>query len=467
MRASRTWCSEGCPTTEPRTRARPAPSAARPTGSRWRLPATRWSWSSARLAWAARAGLVHEPRRRRHRATVSLSRPHRAAPGAGPSRQRGGCAGSAAAGLRLTPARSAQPAQRNLGGRMALSVHDALLLEPTAQPPHRGSVATEQRRAGAGAGARRRSRSRGAGRAAQGTFAAAGRCGGGHRLPSPGRHDARGGGRAPGLLAAEGGLPGGARPAFAGAPGAERMTTSLANRAWDACSSALQFDQYLAGELDPPDAERFRAHVDDCARCTSALNELRSGAKERLPPLRVVPFPPRSRFPIRALAAVAGLAAAASLLLVVRSPGTRLKGTGFTLGMYVEHQGEVRRAGPGETVAPGDAVRFAVSAPVDVFVAVLSLDANGHGSIYFPAGGPAERVQAGNDVALPLGTRLDATAGEERILGLFFASPVELEPLRLQLEPRGSEIPDGCPVTRWSLVQRWTSFPSCSFAPPP
>src|SRR2546428_352434 len=360
MRASRTWCSEGCPTTEPRTRARPAPSAARPTGSRWRLPATCWSWSSARLAWAARAGLVHEPRRRRHRATVSLSRPHRAAPGAGPSRQRGGCAGSAAGGLRLTPARSAQPAQRNLGGRMALAARDAFLLDPPAQPPHRGSVATEQRRAGAGAGARRRSRRRGAGRAAQGTFAAAGRCGGGHRLPSPGRHDARGGGRAPGLLAAEGGLPVGARPAFAGAPGAERMTTSLANQAWDACSSALQFDQYLAGELDPPDAERFRAHVDDCARCTSALNELRSGAKERLPPLRVVPFPPRSRFPIRALAAAAGIAAAASLLLVVRSPGTRSKGTGFTLGMYVEHQGEVRRAGPGETVAPGDAERFAV-----------------------------------------------------------------------------------------------------------
>src|SRR5437870_2317459 len=372
MRASRTWCSEGCPMTEPRTRAPPDPSAARPTGSRWPLPATRWSWSSARWVWAARAGLVHEPRRRRHRATVSLSRPHRAAPGAGTSGQPGGSDGSAAAALRLAPARSAQPAQRNLGSRVALSVHGALLLEPTAQPPHRGSVATEQRRAGAGA--RRRSRRRGAGRAAQGTFAAAGRCGGGYRLPSLGRHDARGGGRAPGLLAAEGGLPVGARPAFAGAPGAERMTTSLANRAWDACSSALQFDQYLAGELDPPDAERFRAHVDDCARCTSALNELRSGAKERLPPLRVVPFPPRSRFPIRALAAAAGIAAAASLLLVVRSPGTRSKGTGFTLGMYVEHQGEVRRAGPGETVAPGDAVRFAVSAQVERFAVVVGND---------------------------------------------------------------------------------------------
>jgi len=232
------------------------------------------------------------------------------------------------------------------------------------------------------------------------------------------------------------------------------MTTSLANHAWNACSSALQFDRYLAGELEPADAERFRVHVDGCARCPSVLNELRDGAKERLPPLRVVPFQRRSRFPLRALAAAAGIAAAASLLLLVRPAGTRLKGSGFVLSMYVEHLGEVRRAGPGETVARGDAVRFAVSAPVDVFVAVLSLDANGHGSIYFPAGGRAERVQAGNDVALPLGTRLDATVGDEQVLGLFCASPIELEPLRLQLERGGPAIPDGCQVTRWSFVKR-------------
>jgi ferric-dicitrate binding protein FerR (iron transport regulator) len=232
------------------------------------------------------------------------------------------------------------------------------------------------------------------------------------------------------------------------------MNMSLTNRAWDACSSALQFDRYLAGEMDPPDAERFRAHAGACARCASVLSELREESKERLPPLRVVPFPRRSLLPVRVLAAAAGIAAAASLLLVMRPASTGLKGSGFSLSMYVEHQGEVRRAGPGETLAPGDSVRFAVSSPLDVFVAVLSLDANGHGSIYFPAGGRAQRVQAGADVPLPLGTRLDATVGEERILGLFCASPVELEPLREQLERGDPAIPDGCQVTRWSFVKR-------------
>jgi len=232
------------------------------------------------------------------------------------------------------------------------------------------------------------------------------------------------------------------------------MTTSLADLTWNACFSALQLDRFLAGEMTEGEAERLRVHRAGCARCTAALDELRIGSEERLPPLRVVPLAPRSRFPVRAGAAAVGLAAAASLLLVVRPLSTRIKGPGFALSMYVEHRGEVRPAGPGETVAPGDALRFAVSAPVNGYVAILSLDSKGHGSIYFPAGSRAEPVQAGRDVALPLGTRLDETVGEERIVGLFCTSAVELEPLRLQLERGGPSIPDGCQVTQWSFVKR-------------
>jgi hypothetical protein len=233
------------------------------------------------------------------------------------------------------------------------------------------------------------------------------------------------------------------------------MTTSLADPSWTACFSALQFDRFLMGELDPADAERLRAHAAECGRCAAALASLRASSEERLPPLRLVPLPARSRFAVRAAAAAVGVAAAASLLLVIRSPATRLKGGGgFTLGMYVEHVGDVRRAAPGETVAAGDAVRFAVTAPRDVYVAILSLDAKGKASIYFPAAGRAALVRAGTDVALPLGTRLDETMGEERILGLFCPSAIELEPLRLQMERGAPAVPDDCQVTRWSFVKR-------------
>ncbi len=232
------------------------------------------------------------------------------------------------------------------------------------------------------------------------------------------------------------------------------MSTRLADRLWPACLSALHLDRFLAGELDEMGARRVRQHVAECSRCAGAVEGMRAARDERLPPLRVVPLAPRERRWPRAAAAGAGLAAAASLLLLARAPGERVKGPGFALRMYVEHAGEVRRAGPEETVAPGDAVRFAVTVPAKAYVAVLSLDPAGRGSVYFPLGARAEAVGPGAEVALPLGTRLDATVGEERIVGLFCSSPVELEPLRVQLERGGALAPDGCQVTRWGFVKR-------------
>jgi len=231
------------------------------------------------------------------------------------------------------------------------------------------------------------------------------------------------------------------------------MIPSLAGRTWNACFSALQLDRFVTAEMTEGEAERLRVHLTGCARCRTALDELRAGSEERLPPLRVVPLSPRSRVRIRAAAAAVGIAAAASLLVMVRPFGVRTKGS-FALAMYVDHAGEVRRAAPGEVVALGDAVRFAVSAPADGYVAVLSLDPKGRAFVYFPAGGRAERVQAGSDLPLPLGTRLDETVGEERIVGLFCPSAVELEPLRLQLEQGGPAVPGDCQVTRWSFVKR-------------
>jgi len=228
------------------------------------------------------------------------------------------------------------------------------------------------------------------------------------------------------------------------------MKNPLAQSLWPACLSALQLDRYLLGELSGAAAEEVRAHLDGCARCKAAASTMRP---EPLPRLRLLRAP-RPRWH-RAAAAAAGLAAAASLVIVLRpAPGERPKGNGIALTMYVKHGSEVRRAGPGETVAPGDSVRFAATTPAAAYVAVLSIDPRGHGSVYYPLGPRAESVPAGADVPLPLGTRLDATVGEEKIVGLFCASPVELDPLRARLEQGGIEIPDGCQVTQWSFVKR-------------
>ena len=231
------------------------------------------------------------------------------------------------------------------------------------------------------------------------------------------------------------------------------MNTPLAESLWPACYSGLHFDRFLLGELPAAAAEEVRAHLAGCARCTACLESLRP--REPLPPLRVVALRPWRW--ARMAAAGAGIAAAAALLLVLRAPAPALersKGSGFALAMYVQHGGAVRRAAPGEPVAPGDAVRFSITAPSAGFVAVLSVDPLRRASVYFPLGERAAPIQAGTDLALPQGTRLDATVGDEQLTALFCAAPVALEPLRAALEQGALKLPDGCQETRWSFVKR-------------
>jgi hypothetical protein len=234
------------------------------------------------------------------------------------------------------------------------------------------------------------------------------------------------------------------------------MNQTLAHAAWPACTSALRLDRWLAGELPAAEAARLRAHLDGCPRCAAAAEALREDRDRAvLPPLRPARAP--SRRPAWRLGALAGgLALAAGLLLLVRpgAPGERARGSGPGLAMWVRHGEEVRRAGPGEVVAAGDDLRFAVTSPEPAFVAVLSLDPAGRASVYFPAGDRAERVAGGVEVALPLATRLDATVGAERLLGLFCDRPVELEPLRAALQAGREAIPEGCRVTRWAFEKR-------------
>ncbi|HZX96223.1 MAG TPA: DUF4384 domain-containing protein [Myxococcales bacterium] len=228
------------------------------------------------------------------------------------------------------------------------------------------------------------------------------------------------------------------------------MSNPFAERLWTACFSSLLLERFLFNELTAAEAQRVRAHLSTCAACSSVLEGMRRA--EPLPPLRVVPLRPNRA---RRAIAVAAAVAAASLLLVLRShPGERIKGPGFALAAYVQHGVEVRRAGPGETVAAGDALRFVVTAPVAGYVAVLSVDPQGRASIYYPQAARAAPIAAGDETALPLATRLDATLGEERVTALLCPSPVELGPLRAALERGNLDFPEDCQVARWHFVKR-------------
>jgi hypothetical protein len=237
------------------------------------------------------------------------------------------------------------------------------------------------------------------------------------------------------------------------------MSTQLAKTQWPACFSALHVDRFLGGELDDADAEQFGAHLGGCARCSKAVAELSATRSEPLPPLRVAPLPlemGRAEAPRRwtRTALTFAAAAAAAIAFLPRARTERTKGSGYGLSLFVQHGGDVRRAALGEPIAAGDSVRFAVTAPQPAWVAVLSVDPRGHASAYFPLGARAEAVPAGAEVPLPIATRLDGTTGEEKILGLFCSSPVELAPVLAALQSGNPLIPDGCQVTRWSFVKR-------------
>lgn len=266
------------------------------------------------------------------------------------------------------------------------------------------------------------------------------------------------------------------------------MSTFLERATWPACTSALQLDRLALGELVAEEADALREHLEGCARCTAAeatlardratsLPPLRLPATSKPPTLKLVPAPeeaarlpevePRTApvppvrasrpFAGRAVAAF-GLLAAAGVLFVVSRPaqdGERTKGPQVELAMFVQHEGRVRRALPGEVVAAGDTVRFALTSPASGFGAVLSLDPRGRAFVYYPIGSKAAGLQAGREVALPLGTRLDDSVGTERLLGLVCSSAVELEPVRAALEAgQGAVVPPGCDGSQWSFVKR-------------
>jgi hypothetical protein len=246
------------------------------------------------------------------------------------------------------------------------------------------------------------------------------------------------------------------------------MSDASALPAWPACTSALRLDRWLCGELSSAEDAELRAHLAGCPRCTEAVGVLQADRDEVLPPLaaeRVAPAAPRAgrarpRWRL-VLAAGAGAAIAAGLVLSLRpdaprGSATALKGDGLGIAMYVQHGGDVRRAAEGEVVAAGDAIRFTITTPVQAYVAVLSLDPRGRASVYFPLGPRAEPVGPAVDAPLPLGTRLDASVGEERIWALFCPAPIDLEPVRARLERAGdaAALPGQCRVSPWRFVKR-------------
>jgi hypothetical protein len=215
--------------------------------------------------------------------------------------------------------------------------------------------------------------------------------------------------------------------------------------------SDLRLDELVRGEHASP--EEARAHVAECAQCRARLDEIEGARTAFLAEDPRLPVPLRRRATWIAAATMLASAAAA-LLLVVRPSGERAKG-GPQLGLYVQHGGVVRPAGPREPVAPGDTLQLTYQIERARYVAVLSLDGAGHASVYFPDGPRAVELPPARDAPLPRSTILDEILGEETLHGLFCDEPVVLAPLRAALE-RDRALPpvERCSVVRLTIVKK-------------
>ena len=73
----------------------------------------------------------------------------------------------------------------------------------------------------------------------------------------------------------------------------------------------------------------------------------------------------------------------------------------------------------GETLHPGDAIRFAVSTDRPSLLTIIGIDAGQQVTPYQPAAGGAARVPAGRGQEIAGSIVLDATTGPEKIIALF------------------------------------------------
>jgi hypothetical protein len=227
-----------------------------------------------------------------------------------------------------------------------------------------------------------------------------------------------------------------------------------------ACVSELELDEWLAGELSASEQQRCAKHLQNCSACTArkqAIEQANRAYLARAPDFKALsaltgaelfehkPRPVRARSNLRWLGAPL-LAACAALAFVALRPATPLSTGEVTrskgaprLGYFIKRGDKITRGEGVASVQPGDALRFVYSADREYYLAIFSADAHGVG-VYFPSAAQAERVVAGQDVALDFSVELDETLGRERVTALFCPEAFNVEQVQSALSS-GAALP--------------------------
>lgn len=210
--------------------------------------------------------------------------------------------------------------------------------------------------------------------------------------------------------------------------------TNVRQRRGADCLSDLFLDRLRIGELENAgEKERASVHLRDCEKCRARLDEIGAVVAPSLDfsSVTLARGPRPASAPRRWLSRtwwlvpVVATAAAGALLLPWHHSEERSKGSGWQLGVVARYaNGRVSGVSQGAALAPGDRLRFEVSAPADAFVSVISMDATGAVTPFVPASGTAAAVRAGKRRLLDGAVLLDDTLGPERLLLLACPHPL-------------------------------------------
>lgn len=204
----------------------------------------------------------------------------------------------------------------------------------------------------------------------------------------------------------------------------------------------LELERHLAGEL--PEARFALATDGDRAR----LGELRAESEAFLRSVdvdmevkrihqRVERMTPEKRSWLRWIIPASALAAAAAVILVVVKRGgdepgrppddLSVKGDDISLVVHLASGDTSKRLMTGDTVHPGDKIRFELGGVKRGFVAVIGIDGTGQPTIYHPDGGAQPTAFDPTNRLVPGAIALDATPGAERFFAIYSERPFAFE----------------------------------------
>jgi hypothetical protein len=231
--------------------------------------------------------------------------------------------------------------------------------------------------------------------------------------------------------------------------------------------SEFALTRFHAGEGETSERQAIQTHLDDCEPCRQVLEELegagaafserhdRAGFLAHVRDGAEQPDKGAGWLALLSRGWLAGAAAAAAMLVVVLvlapwrndpidqpDSGVRIKADELNLGyMIMEHQEPVV-AGADRILHPGNRIQFRLSAPRGGFVHIVSVDAAGQVSVYFPRPGETpEEYPGGSGRPVPGSVILDETLGQERVFALICEAPLSRAKLaerirRLASDPR-------------------------------